>query len=64
MKYFWFATARAGGLITTDDDGYVVGEHSCRYYARAYHGLHLNDVVKKERDAGRKVAWMELEPHP
>lgn len=63
MRYYWFATVRAGGLVVVDDDGRVVPGESAPYFSRAYGGQALNDVVKREREAGRKVAWMELEEH-
>jgi hypothetical protein len=63
MKFFWLATSRAGGLVVTDDDGFVQAQGSCPYYARAYADKHLNDVIKAERAAKRTIAWMELEPH-
>lgn len=63
MRYYWLATTRAGGLVVVNDDGEVVRDQSAPYFARAFGGQYLNDVVKRERDAGRKVAWMELEAH-
>lgn len=63
MRYFWFATKNACGLLACDEAGVVQGALSAPYYRKAFGGMLMNHIIMDERKRGRPVQWMELEPH-